>query len=928
MKMAKIVTITIVISSLLAACSNQGSSGNTSSPTTPPTTPQSSSPPLSINEMTAVPVVNGTNTAGKIYIHNNGSHNISGIKISLQNATDNNALKAIPKPQGSSHNSSIADGNGFQLINPDECTTVKAGMSCAVDFVTPNLTVGQRNSAVIMLNYTDATKSLQHKSIVNYQYVNSSTLNGVNFYGGSVTAVGNTGSIKYVTSYLLGGGASGTIYNNVNLQIDNIGAVGLTNGFVNGNQVAAGQVIPVEFLVKFNSNKPTIARVTPTYGSTAQTVKASQALRARNPQKHSWQNGQSGNSLLINLTPSQESSNLIFSNLPLLNLASSTTATVTVVNNGNADVAAGSFTVTDTDGGTHVAITNGCTGSIPAYANGSCNITFTVNDATITGSDVVTYKVSTNAVGSDTLYYKRNNAFPALTIAPAPSAISMMKSTGESTVTFTVTNTGIAPLTGISLSSQTTGNGITGFNNISGTCGISALNATFDLGAGSFCTVIGTYTAGSNIGYGYAYLQANVTYAGNSYSYSSLPVSYTITGSPELIFTNPAAGQTPDIITDANGFESTSYTFTVKNNGAESAIFTSYSLVPEGSQASAIPVIDTVNSTCSQTGTLASSESCNIVVKYGPIAATSSTNESGTLAMTINYHGGIPDTAYVESTQMVYHLVGNDSYVGVEFSGLGTTGGDGTSATPYATDGHDSTTQGITLTYTNYSQNYDMKNFNVNTNNLQRGLQASGGSCPTGSVTGTLAKGNSCTLELTVNKADYQTIAGSTTFGGLVNFPQASWWVDTVSGTPQGGFYLSGALKNAAGATGFYLNYTQAQLASSLSNNNNEFVSTDLTMVVTNATGYATFDGMVTGVSSYLESAPLSVSGGCTISGSYGVSCPLWNGTSATSGVVTYIMPTYFVSTSSTNIPLVFSSNSSGFVYLSPAYMFIKYNKN
>lgn len=933
MKTANIVGMAIVASALIAGCSNGSGNGGSS---VVPQQPQSSIPPISINEMTMVPVVNGTNTAGKIYIHNNGDYTVSNMKILLQNTTRTNVFTRLLSALGINLNSSITDINGFRLTNPDSCAAIKAGASCAVDFVTPTLSAGTRDSAVISVDYTNNKQQTQHyKSVVNYAYVASSSLSGVNFYGGSVAAVGDSGSVKYVTAYLVGGGTGGTIYNNVKLQINNPGAVALANGFVNGNQVAAGQVIPVEFLVKLNGSQKTVARVTPNYGSTTQTAKATQALKAHSLQQHVLQDGQLGDPLLINLTPSQAASNLVFSNLPVLNLESGTTATVTVVNNGNSDVAAGDFTVTDTDGGTHVAITNNCNGAIPAYAASSCTIGFAVNDATITGSDVVTYNVNGSAVGSDTLYYKRNNAFPALTIAPAPSAIAMAKSAVvESSVVYTITNTGIVNLTGISLSSNITGSGITAFNSIGGSCGITSLGTSFDLAAGTSCTVSGTYKASATSGYGYAYLQAAVTYGdapNNTYNYSSLPVSYVITANPELVFTTPAAGVTPDLITDANGFESNSYTFTVQNIGSEPAIFTSYSLVEESTPASTTPVIDTVNSTCSQTETLAPNATCNVVVKYGPIAATSSTNESGIEAMTFNYHGGVPDTAYVESTQMLYHLVGNDSYVGVEFSGLNANSGDGTSVgTAYAATGDSSIAQGVTLTYTNHSQNYDMTQFNINTNNLPRGLMVgSGSSCPTNGAVGPLSKGASCTLNLVVNKADYVTVGEATTFGNLITFPQASWWVNTNSGTPQGGFYLSGALKNAADATGFYLSYTQASLTSTLDayNGTTNFESTALTMAVTNAANYSAFNATVAGVSSYLESAPVALSGGCSVDGSYGVSCPVWNSTSATAGVVAYIMPTYFVTGSQADIPLVFGTSSSAYVYLNPAYRFIKYTR-
>ena len=222
MKSAKIIGASVLLAGLVAGCSNGGPSAGGAIPFSP----FSTVPALSVNDMTAVPVVNGSNTAGKIYIHNNSNVTVSGIKVGLQNATKTSKLSHLLSTLGINLNSSITDINGFRLTNPDSCAAIKAGASCAVDFVTPPLSVGTRNSAVISVAYTNSKQQTQHyKSVVNYAYVASDSLNGVNFYGGSVAAVGDSGSVKYVTSYLVGGGTGGTIYNNVKLQIHNPGAV-------------------------------------------------------------------------------------------------------------------------------------------------------------------------------------------------------------------------------------------------------------------------------------------------------------------------------------------------------------------------------------------------------------------------------------------------------------------------------------------------------------------------------------------------------------------------------------------------------------------------------------------------------------------------------------------------------------------------------
>lgn len=101
--MTNIIVTTLAMSGLLIGCGNKGSINSSTSPSI---LPQSSVPPLSINEMTAVPVINGANTAGKIYIHNRSNHTISDIKISLQSPTVTDKLNRLLSTMGIHLNSS------------------------------------------------------------------------------------------------------------------------------------------------------------------------------------------------------------------------------------------------------------------------------------------------------------------------------------------------------------------------------------------------------------------------------------------------------------------------------------------------------------------------------------------------------------------------------------------------------------------------------------------------------------------------------------------------------------------------------------------------------------------------------------------------------------------------------------------------------
>lgn len=345
--------LSVVVASVLSACGGGSSGGANVGNAT-------NTAQLSIDAMTYVPVINGSATQGTLYVHNYGSSAASGVSFDLGSATTKTKLKAVLAKVGLNFGG-YEDANGFVLINPERCGSIPAGGSCAVNFSTPSMSVGNLGNSLVKLSYNGSNGSATTSQVVNYKYVDLAALSGVNFTG-SLNVTGVQGSTPHVVGYLYAGGASGTLYKDVNLNSTNATTT-ISNGFINGQEVVAGQVIAVEFAVAMQSNKTSAANVTPSWGSSKL-----QALSL---------DANSGSPLTLSLTPTQSTVNLIFGNIPVLSAPTTSAAVVNVVNNGNAD-SSGGLTATATGGNaSDLVISNGCGSAVlTANAGNSCQITF------------------------------------------------------------------------------------------------------------------------------------------------------------------------------------------------------------------------------------------------------------------------------------------------------------------------------------------------------------------------------------------------------------------------------------------------------------------------------------------------------------------------------------------------------------------------
>lgn len=925
MKKVKVLSyavLPLLIATGLSACGGGSSSSTTGTGGSNPVSPITVQTKLSFDDMTSIPVLNGSPTAGKFYIRNYSNKDISNVSINL--STKKGARSQAAKLLASTLNAGdVMDSNGFKILNASACTTIKANSFCALDIVTPSLSAGNAGSATINISYTDTTGAKQNTSqLINYRYLDSSAVKNVSFAPGSVRAIGAPGSSRHVVGYLVGGGKAGTVYDNVSLTPNLPGQIKIANGFVNGTQVAAGQVIPVELVASVSSSTPLGLTVTPVAGGTVIASQASR-LQAAKSQKAKSVNSKSlmsddggnlGDPLTVNVVPGQNVPNLIFANLPVLNLGTGTESSVTVdvTNNGSGPASALAINSSDS----HVTVgTNSCSSGLNPGAN--CSFTLNVS-AEASGSSSITY-TSGSDVSGDVLYWVNGDVYPRLTMTPSASdmvlGVNRIGSSGYNVI-YTVANTGTSDMSHVAFTATDNGGALTLINPLVSDCTVDPVNGSpyYKLVAGgAACHVTSAFDTSLSTSLGaQTYLTAIGNAADNTasstqYKFVSLPVTYHVYNAPSLII-SPTTESNITLSILANGVSNTSQVYTITNSGtvtADIGTITVDSVVTTTHQ----PSIS--GQTCGST--LAAGADCTITVSYGPVGSDVGANENGSMQVDVPYSGGTPTVTGSVLSQFNYSLIGNDSWVS-----LGAAASGGLSGSPYAATGSGAATETLTLTYTNNSANRSLSGFNVNTNALPRGLTVSGGTCPTGSTTGSLSSGATCTVQLTLNKSDLANVGSGTPInsGSVINYPAASWQTDF-------GFYSESQVPDSNNATGFYMNYTQASIVASLINNNTSSIG--LSLVAVNATGYSPLTVSVSDVSGSLSNAP-SVSGVCTISSNMALSCPFSAGN--LTGGATYTMPSYLVSGDTASVLLNLSVNAgSGFASLSPTTLVMSYTK-
>jgi hypothetical protein len=479
----KLCGITLLTGVLIAACSS-GTVG------TAPDSNANLSTILMLEKAATVPVFDGKATQAGVYIHNNTGQAISGIQY---------ASVITGTSQGQSVN------NQLLQLNLNNCTTIAANSSCLLSFSTPSLSLGQSGSSLIDVSYNG-----QHsKQLINYRYYSSNDYTGVNFSDGSSTLYGTN---DYATVYaFVGKGQSqtkvGFNVSNPNLAVSS----GLTNGAVD---IESNQVIPLE--IKSNqavtSNLVSLTPYTITNSKQLTNILQSANLQNQN--------------LQVTISPTQQA-NLLMSDSPILNATGESSATITLINNGNQTATNISLTSADS---AKVTVTsaniNPCASGVSLEAGASCNYKLSLVDLYNNGQSSLNLAYNNRLTSvniSQTVSYYNNLAAPMVSVVPTSSSFTEGINTANSLV-FNVQNIGNAPLNNlnISLNKTLTQATLSQIND----CG-STLNAQ------TSCTVTATVSANVNVDSGIFYTKLNGNFTNGAtttnYSFVSKPVSTTIT---------------------------------------------------------------------------------------------------------------------------------------------------------------------------------------------------------------------------------------------------------------------------------------------------------------------------------------------------------------------------------------------------------------
>ncbi len=203
---------------------------------------------VSIDQMTLVPSINGTSTSGLMYVHNSGSNSVKILNLGLANLVSHavNLNQSTPRINANAIGV-ISDDHGLTLETSD-CTTIPAHGYCTFRFHTPsNLSLGGSGITKVTLNYLNAGIAGSTSGIIHYQYMSTSKKFGVNFTGNLQVTAG--AEPQYVIGYLWSSSSvANQVFRKVKLTLSDP-SLSINNGFTQLQDIAVGEVIPVEFKV-------------------------------------------------------------------------------------------------------------------------------------------------------------------------------------------------------------------------------------------------------------------------------------------------------------------------------------------------------------------------------------------------------------------------------------------------------------------------------------------------------------------------------------------------------------------------------------------------------------------------------------------------------------------------------------------------------
>ncbi len=821
------IMISVILGSMILSCGGGGSSAAAGN------TPVTNQYAITIAGSGTVPILGSSPTSTVVYIHNNTPFTVSGITYSSQT----NSTASSSSRSSSAFFAKILSFLGLTskpavFINAASatmCSSISAWQSCPLTFTTPTPnTLAFQGSAIITAPYTLDGQSHSFSQLINYAQVINNQESGV-LFSSSIEMIAYPGIKPYGTIYAYGSG-SGQLYT-VNSLVSNTAGVSVVQGNIQGQQV------PSNFVQAIELGGPIL--------SSGGGISAQVTLSSIDTSLNTFS---SSSVVGIQTLASTDEAILVAGLAPVVNVASTTTGTLPIVNAGNESATSISITY-----GTGLSSSSStCGSSLAAQAN--CTITFSVTSESSGGSANITVSYTSTGGGSTSVIQTvvwYNNGSALVAMGASPTLFSYYATYSEY-ATITVTNLTTRTLSGITVDTPSIVSS-SGYTTISE----SSVGNTCDgssLAYGASCSYIinsaSTYTDS-----GYILIPFSASYydsSGTAESYSRVMLMQFTANSYAPALSVSASNMS--II--GNNLDSTYESVTITNSGPATATISSAALVSP-------PSYLVSSGSC---GTIAYNASCTgYVLTLGPTTqatAISATTESFTIA----YYGGMITSGNDLTATGTFTIAvsANDQSVTMESvvvtnSNTSLSGNGATSDFPIIFNGYTTSTQYVTFTYENTGTNSIKLTGVSNSNSAYNWLiDTSSSTCyNSGSLpSASIAVGGTCTIVFT--NVLYTNMLGQlgSTIGSsyAMNLTVPTLTFYDTNTTNQFSSQTVMPVEESSG-TVLYVTSYQATLASTLTQASGTAGDVTVTNTLANATGYANIT-VTTNMEDYFSGTP------------------------------------------------------------------------
>ncbi|MBX9867952.1 MAG: hypothetical protein K2Y14_13645, partial [Burkholderiales bacterium] len=616
------------------------------------------------------------------------------------------------------------------------------------------------------------------------------------------------------------------------------------------------QPYPIDVTAQYVINVGTQSQKTPLTSSASQNQAKSNL--AANLASANVSNGQS---LYVNATSQTDSSlALKLGNVPLLVAPSDETNAATIYVSSFGRV---SDLTIEPDSANLQVYANSC-GSV-IESNASCSFKLGVN-ATNSGSSTIVFKVKGTPIYSVVTFYAPVTPVDGeahLVNDTTVGMIGLQANQSSSIVNLVFSNLGLNSISDLVFTPRNSSGGSSKLEIISNSCAPQ-------MDSQAQCVVQVRVVAGTAAEQGSVYLDITGKVGTTAFTTQSNTIDYYVNTTNTLIIASPV-GSSASLSVVGNGTESQSAIFTLQNTGSSTTAINSTTL-------NGINLPTSLSISANQCGnSLAAGQSCNIIVKYGPMNLES--NLSGVANLMVNYG------ASTESNNLIgtinYSGIALDSYLAITNVSASGFSGSGSIANPYAASGCSASPMVITLTYKNMSENFIAQNLalDIIDGHLTPYLNVDASStCGYGANPKYLGIGQSCDLVLTADKA---AMNNNSSYNLNVVYPSASW------NTSQGFVTQNNFTYNGSNTT--YAGYTQPTLVSTITPTSGTSLNRMLTQTLVNADSCGSLTTNITSLAAFgVTAAPTTTTSGCTVNNDGSVSCI--NSSSSASNVINYTL--------------------------------------